>query len=126
MERYVAILNEPDARARRDGIAELWAPDAEFISETSVKKGHSAIEAEALHAHQAYVAKGFLFSSGNLSQRHHHLARLKWHLQAKQTGELRAAGSDLLILDEAGRIRFDYQFSEPVQGTDRPRENAAP
>jgi hypothetical protein len=24
------------------------------------------------------------------------------------------AGSDLVILDESGRIRFDYQYLEPV------------
>jgi hypothetical protein len=113
-ERYVAALNEPDAGGRRSLIADLWAPDAALISETAVRSGHSGIEAEAAARRHAFVAKGFLLSPANASQQHHNVARITWQVRAKDTGTMIAAGSDLLILDDGGRIRFDYRFDEPV------------
>jgi hypothetical protein len=110
-ERYVAVLNEPDPDVRRGRIAELWASDGAFISETSVRNGRAAIEVEAAQVHDAYVAKGFVFSSGR-SQAHHSVARLTWRMRAKDGEDAAATGSDLLILDDDGRIRFDYRFDD--------------
>ena len=95
-------------------MVELWAPDAEFVSKNSVLRGHDAIAAEAARIYDCNVFEGFTFTSGNLSQVHHNLVRIKWHMQVKDSGLLGATGSDLLVLDLSGRIRYDYQFDEPV------------
>ncbi len=113
-ERYLAVWNESDAQARRRRVAELWAPDGSHITETLVRKGHRAIEAETLAAFDTYVANGFEFTSASSSQAHHNVARLTWRIQAKDSGKVAAAGSNLLILDEGGRIRLDYQFTDRV------------
>jgi hypothetical protein len=113
-ERYVAVWNEPDAAARRRRIAELWAPDGSHVTETLASKGHGAIEAEALKAFDARVAKRCEFSPANGSQAHHNVARLTWRIRAKDSGKVGAAGCNLLILDDGGRIRFDYQYDDRV------------
>jgi hypothetical protein len=95
-------------------IAELWAADGAFVSAMSARRGRGEIEAEAAEKHGGYVARGYVFASANSSQSHHNLVRLKWHMRAKDTGEVAVAGADLLILDEDGRIRSDYQYDEPV------------
>jgi hypothetical protein len=115
VERYVAVLNEPDSDIRRSRITDLWASDGALISATSVRNGCTAIEAEATAAHDAHVAKGFVFSSASRSQAHHNVVRLTWRMRAKDSEDVAAAGTDLLILDEGGRIRFDYRFDEAVQ-----------
>ena len=114
LERYLAVWNEPNPEARRERIADLWASDGAYISETSVRNGHSAIEAEAAEGYQSHFAQGLVFSSASLSHRHHNLARLRWCMRGKDSGEVKGAGSDLLILDDRGRIRFDYRFQEVV------------
>jgi len=114
VERYLAVLNEPSADVRRNRIGELWAPDGMFVSKASTRNGYAAIEAETAAAHDAYVAKGFRFLSASSSQNHHNLVKLSWLMRAEDTGEMAAAGSDLLILDQDGRIRFDYRYDEPV------------
>jgi hypothetical protein len=114
VESYVALQNASSADIRCRGTTELWSPDGEYISQTSVSHGHRAIEAETARAHDAYVSKGLVFSAANRSHRHHNLVTFKWHLRVKHTGEVATGGSDLLVLDEEGRIRRDYRYAEPI------------
>jgi hypothetical protein len=113
-QRYVAVWSEPDAQARRRRIAELWAPDGSHVAQAAARDGHGAIEAEAQEAFDAYMAKGSEFSFAGSSQAHHNVARVAWRLGAKAGGEPARVGASLLILDERGRIRFDYPFDEPI------------
>jgi hypothetical protein len=113
VDRYVAVFNESDAQARHRRIAELFAPDGSFVSETIVRNGHRAIEAEAIEAHHGYVTKGYVFVPAGSSHRHHNVARIKWRMQDKDSGEVAATGSEFLLLDENGRVRLDYQYDEP-------------
>jgi hypothetical protein len=110
-ERYLAMWNETDAAARRRRVGELFAPDGVHVSEASTAKGHAGIEAEAGAAQAAYIAKGFLFSPAGCSQAHHNVARFQWRMRRSEGDDL-AVGSNLIVLDDQGRIRFDYQFEE--------------
>jgi hypothetical protein len=112
-ERYVAVWNEADAERRGWRVAELWAPDGSCISETATWQGHAGIAAAAMQVFDTHVAKGFKFSAEKF-QAHHHVARLGWQLRAGDNGALSVAGSDLLILDDEGRVRCDYHFAETV------------
>jgi hypothetical protein len=114
VESYAAVQNASVADIRRSRTTELWSPDGEYIRETSVSHGWGAIEAETARAHDAYQSKGLVFSPALRSHRHHNLVTFKWHLRAKNTGEVVSGGSDLLVLDERGRIRRDYQYAEPI------------
>jgi hypothetical protein len=113
VQSYVALQNASSADVRRSRTTELWSPDGEYVSEMSVSHGHRAIEAQTERAHHAYESKGLVFSPANCSHRHHNLVTFKWHLRTKDTGAVVTGGSDLLVLDEEGRIRRDYQYIEP-------------
>src|SRR5260370_219970 len=78
------------------------------------KRGGRASETEAAEIYHSYVSRGFPFLSAGKSSQHHNVARFNWRMCAKDSKEVAATGSDLLVLDEAGRIRFDYQFHDPV------------
>lgn len=115
VQLYLAVLNEPDASLRRKRISELWAPDGSLVTETTTINGHDAIAAEAAQAHDASVAKGLESSPADRSHGHHNLMRFVWHMRAKESARVAAAGSELLILDEGGRVRCDYRFKASVQ-----------
>ena len=114
VDRYVAVWNEPNADVRCSRIAELWAPDCAYINEPTVWTGHSAIEAEIARVCNELAAKDLAFSSANHSQAHHKVVSLGWHTRANDSEEVKAVGSDLLILDKGGRIRFDYRYENPT------------
>lgn len=114
VERYLGVFNAPNADARRSRVTDVWAFDGAYITETSVTNGHSGIEAKASEVHDASCGRGFSFLSANSSHAHHNVVKFKWKLQSKGDGKVAIAGSDLVILDESGRIRFDYQYPEPV------------
>jgi len=113
-ERYVAAFNEPSAAVRHAKIASLWAPAGAFISSSAVRNGRDAIAAQASALHDTYVANGFVFAAASTSQMHHDVASFQWQRQSRDGGRIAAAGCELLILDEDGRIRCDYRFDEPL------------
>jgi hypothetical protein len=112
VDRYIAMWNQPDPTLRRAQIAQLWSHKGVLIRETAVSVGHAAIEAAAARMFDAHLGKGRLASSANNTHAHHGLVKFRWKLAGSDNGIASAAWSDLLILDEGGRICFDYQFDE--------------
>jgi len=112
VDRYVAMWNEPDPAIRHAQIAQLWSREGVLIHGTSVSEGHVAIEAEAARMFDAHVAKGQLALSENNTHAHHGLVKFRWKLAGSDNGVASAAWSNLLVLDEFGRIRLDYRFDE--------------
>ena len=111
VERYVAFWNEGHAHRRRETLAQLWAEDALFLSADAERSGHSGIEAEAVDTYAACGAKGFTFQSAGATDGHHDAIRMSWEMRPRDGGERAAAGFAMLVLDEARRIRRDYQFA---------------
>ena len=112
VERYVAMWNQPDPIIRRAQIAQLWSQKGMLIRETSVSVGHAAIAVAAAKMFDTNVGNGLVASSANNTHAHHGLVRFRWKLASSENGLASAAWSNLLVLDEEGRIRFDYQFDE--------------
>jgi hypothetical protein len=108
----VALWNEPDARARRAQIDDLWIEDCVFLSASSERRGRPGIEAEAFETYETCGAKGYVFSSAGKGDGHHDVVRFNWEMRPRGGGAVAAAGFVVLLLDENGRIRVDYQFDE--------------
>ena len=111
---YLTMWNEPDPMIRSRQITELWAHDGMLISDASVSKGGAAIEARVTGMRNSDAAKGLCFLSANATQAHHGLMKFSGKLAGLNNAAASAAWTDLFILDESGRIQFDYQFAEPI------------
>jgi hypothetical protein len=116
VDRYVAVWNQPDAALRRRGIAELWTEDGVHLTPVHEARGYEAIEARVTGAHQRFVGTGgYIFrAEPNTADGHHNVVRFNWEMVPANGGAVEAAGFDFLILDDDGRIRYDYQFANPV------------
>jgi hypothetical protein len=111
----VAVWNEPDPERRRRGIAGLWTEDGVHLTPSLEARGYAALEDRVTGAHDKWVkAGGFVFRPSKRLDAHHDAVRLGWEMIPVSGGEVAAAGWDFLILADDGRIRVDYQFSEPL------------
>ncbi len=113
VDRYVAVWNEQDAGRRRAGVAALWAEDGAHLTPALEARGHAAIEARIAAAHERFVRSGFTFAPLDNIDGHHRTVKFGWVMRPAD-GAAVAAGSDFLMLGDDGRIRFDYQFTEPT------------
>src|ERR1700761_5259573 len=112
-DRYVAVWNEPDAKARRARIAEIWAEDGAHFSPSHEARGHAALEARVTGAHDAFVRDGgYVFRRAGAVDAHHDVMRFRWEMIPAAGGAVEAAGQQVLLLQADGRLLLDYQFSE--------------
>jgi len=130
VDRYVAAWNEPDAGLRRKAIHELWTEDGAhilqppreireaatglgFTSTTLEARGHDELEVRVARAYQEFVAPGeFSFKPRDNADRLHNLVKFSWEMVPTAGGQVAGAGLEILILDQDGRIKTDYQFIE--------------
>jgi hypothetical protein len=129
-DRYVALWNEPDPDQRRQLIEELWTEDGAHLlqppqaireiaarpgiglSATLEARGHTALEARATSAHEAFVASGaFRFRRRDNVERLADIVKFNWEMVSTD-GEVVGVGLEFLLMAPDGRIRRDYQFIE--------------
>jgi hypothetical protein len=114
IDRYVSVWNETDPDARKRTIVALWAPDGTTCNRQLEACGYEAIEARVASANQKWVRdQGFTFRPRKSFTLHHHIVTLVWEMVPASGGEMATTGLNILILSSDGRIRADYQFSEP-------------
>lgn len=115
VERYVAGWNEPDPAARRRSVAAGWTADAVHYTPTREFRGHAAIEERLAEAYGQFVAGGaYRFRSQRNAAGHHDAVKFNWTMVSADAAEsVVAIGFDLLLLDDDGRIRADWQFNDP-------------
>jgi len=64
-------------------------------------------------AYQEFVAPGeFTFKPRDNADRLHNVVKFNWEMISSRGGEVAGVGLEILILDEDGRIKTDYQFIE--------------
>lgn len=110
-DRYAAAWNEPDAHARREAIAALWAPDGEHYVGTREVRGHAALEERVTGSYLKNVRDaGHRFRAVQDAQRLRDVVTFHWEMVRPASGEVLATGLEFLQLDAQGRIRVDHQF----------------
>lgn len=108
-EQYVAVLNEHDP-ARRDWlIAEIFAPDAILHTPIGTYVGHGGIS-DGLTSCIGHPPGSGRFVPGDLSQRHHQVARLSWRYRDLSEKPAGAEGTHLLVFGADERIAEDFVF----------------
>jgi hypothetical protein len=128
-DRYMAVWIEPDADRRRKAIAQLWSeagvqllqPPQEVLktaadlglTPTLQARGHDELEVRVTRAYEEFVAPGeYVFRPRDNAARLGNLVKFNWEMVTTGGGEVAAVGLAILILDDDGRIRTDYQFIE--------------
>ncbi|MDP9844446.1 hypothetical protein [Streptosporangium lutulentum] len=129
VDRYVAVWNEPDAELRRKAVAALWTEDGVQILQppreireaaialglTSIleARGHEALDVRVTRSYEKFVAPGeFVFRPRDNADRLADVVKFNWEMVPTGGGEPAGVGLEILVLDEGGRIRTDYQFIE--------------
>lgn len=130
VDRYVAAWTERDAELRRKAVHELWAEDGAhvlqppqefremaaglgFDSTTLESHGHDELEVRVTRAYEEFIAPGeFTFKSRGNAARLHNVVKFNWEMVPTGGGEPAGVGLEILVLDEEGRIKTDYQFLE--------------
>lgn len=114
ISRYIDMWHETDAQRRREIALSLWAEDAENITRRFTVRGLAEILPRVDRAHEEWVAsKGFMFRPSGNTDAHHNLVKFFWEMLPRSGGPVVARGLDIFVLQEDGRIRSLYQFSEP-------------
>lgn len=111
IDRYLSCWNETDAEARRDLIAEVWAPDAKYVDPLADVQGLDAIDA-TIGAVQAQFP-GLVFSQVGAADSHHQQTRFTWGLGPADAEPL-VVGFDVAVTDDSGRIARVLGFLDKV------------
>lgn len=112
IERYIALWNETDAAARKQGIAELFTEGATYTDPLADVAGHDGIDAVIAGAQGQFA--GFTFKLLTAVDSNHHIARFSWELVPAAGGESVVIGSDVAVFAENGRISGIYGFLDKV------------
>lgn len=113
--RYVAIWIGTYQRDRRNGIEALWALDGKHFTPTREFKGYDALEGRVEEAYIQFVRdQGFVFQVSGEPLGHHGVVKFYWVMVDPKSNAIGAAGSDVLDLNDNGRITSDHQFTEPL------------
>ncbi|MEU9643044.1 nuclear transport factor 2 family protein [Streptomyces sp. NPDC048188] len=109
--RYFEAWNAaPDARAK--AVAAAWTNDGGYTDPLADARGHEQIAAVITAVHEQFP--GFVFRLSGVVDGHHDTARFSWELVNEVDGSAPVAGSDVVTLDEEGRIRDVYGFLDRV------------
>ncbi|MFE9705433.1 nuclear transport factor 2 family protein [Streptomyces sp. NPDC005930] len=109
--RYFEAWNAaPDARAK--AVAAAWTNDGGYTDPLADARGHEQIGAVIAAVHEQFP--GFVFRLSGVVDGHHDTARFSWELVNEAEGSAPVAGSDVVTLDEEGRIRDVYGFLDRV------------
>ncbi len=110
--RYFEAWNAVDPVVRGKAVAAAWREDGGYTDPLADATGHEEIAAVMAAAHEQFP--GFVFRQIGAVDGHHGVARFAWELVSEADGSAPVAGSDVVTLDEDGRIRTVLGFLDRV------------
>ncbi|MBV2355200.1 nuclear transport factor 2 family protein [Streptomyces sp. J2-1] len=112
VSQYLDIWNEADADKRAAAVAELFTADAPYIDPLVAVEGHAGFAAVVAGAREQF--QGLSFELHGTVDAHHNQARFQWGLVTAPGTEPVAIGFDVLVTDEAGKIKAVYGFLDKL------------
>jgi hypothetical protein len=110
-DRYLAVWNEPDARARLAAIASLWEADGAEYVEGIQFRGHEALDGRIARAYEQFVGSGkYTATMADDVTRHDDIISCTVQLSTP-AGTVAWAARVFLVLGESDCIREDYQVT---------------
>jgi hypothetical protein len=111
VERYVAVWNEPNPTRRHERVAALWHEAAVRYNHATEQVGRDAIAQAVLSTYQRFGANGYRYRALNNTVGHHNAVKFSWEM-IDGRGQTDSIGTTFLLLDETGRVKLDYQFTD--------------
>lgn len=108
---YLATWNATDAGELRALLATHWSPEATYTDPLAEVAGHDGVAA-LVGGVQAQFP-GFVFTAVGQPDAHHRQVRFRWGL-GPQGADPVVIGSDVVVLDAAGRIADVRGFLDVV------------
>jgi hypothetical protein len=108
-ERYVELWNLGDDENRRETIRSLWADDGGHVAPTISVKGYEELEARVARSYQRWGVEERCRFRLRGNERHHNVARILWEMLDRD-GKVESLGTEIIVLNEAGKIDCAYQF----------------
>ncbi|MET8569414.1 nuclear transport factor 2 family protein [Streptomyces sp. NPDC004783] len=93
-------------------VAAAWTEDGRYTDPLADVRGHEGIAAVIAAAHEQFP--GFAVRLSGAVDGHHDTARFSWELVHEADGSAPVAGSDVVTLDDEGRIRAVFGFLDRV------------
>lgn len=112
LDRYVDAWNEADPGRRREAVAALYADDGCIVTPSVEVNGRHAIIEHIGEVFAEFIGADARRFRRTGSTGHHRSLLIRWELTDGRQ-ETAASGLNVLTLGPDGRIRADYQFSEP-------------
>ncbi|KND37360.1 nuclear transport factor 2 family protein [Streptomyces acidiscabies] len=110
--RYFEAWNARDPEARAKAVAAAWTETGSYTDPLADVSGHAGITAVIAAAHEQFP--GFAFRPTGTVDGHHDTARFSWELVNEADSSAPVAGSDVVTLDEDGRIVSVLGFLDRV------------
>jgi hypothetical protein len=101
VDAYIASLNELDADARAELVAQAWTEDARCADPFQDVQGHAALAQIAPNVQGLYPGAQFRRTTG--VDAHHEFARFAWEMVGAG-GDVLLHGMDVIIVAPDGRI----------------------
>jgi hypothetical protein len=96
-------------------ISALWQAGGAHVDSERTCVGHDAIDAEATRVYAMCGARGQRFRCPGRIDGHHGAVRMDWELLGDDGASVLAAGTNLLLLSDDGRVQRDLQFDVPAK-----------
>ena len=128
VDHYIGMWNEPDPDVRRATIASIFAADAHhavlapiemretahalgFPRLTMDVRGLADLEFRVAQAYTEFVGTGqYRFERRSDARRVGQVVMFDWQMVTTSDGAVAGSGTDVFVLDVAGRIVSDHQF----------------
>lgn len=111
--RYLATWNATDAGERRALIEAHWSRSVTYVDPLADATGHDALASLIEGVHGQFP--GFVFTPVGTAEGHQRHARFQWGL-GPEGSEPVVVGSDVVVLDDEGRIASVFGFLDKVPG----------
>ncbi|MFF0288051.1 nuclear transport factor 2 family protein [Streptomyces sp. NPDC005262] len=114
VQRYFAAWNAATPEDLAKAVAAAFTEDATYTDPLADVRGHDGLATAIGGARQQFP--GFEFQLTGTPDGHHDIVRFSWDLVSTADGSAPAAGSDVITLDDDGRISSVNGFLDRVPG----------
>jgi hypothetical protein len=106
--QYLAAWSEPDAKRRRQLVAQAWTEDGAYVDRVREGRGHDSLDQMIAKAQEHFPGYRLNLASG--IEAHHDYVRFSWVAGGTADAPLYIKGTDFALLADDGRLKSVIGF----------------